>query len=725
MVHMKILSNRAKGAIKTGLAMSMAYGLSLWFGWDKPMWAGFAVAFVSLTTIGQSFNKAMLRMAGTLVGAVASLTLIAMFPQQRWWFMVVFSIYIGVCTYMMGGRKNQYFWHVCGFVCAIICMDAGPDPVNAFKMAALRTQETGLGILVYSLIAMLLWPTRTLPELVTATVTQTAAQQNLFLACFDLMMGSGDAGKIQTLKSGVMQAQTRMAQMLEAALADSYEVKEWEKHWTVYQRRVFELSKNLESWRESFTEVEALNLASVIPDLNTYRADMEALFSGIGCMLAGEPAERPQLSALTYDQEALKPLTHFQRAALVLLVNHMQDVQRLTGELFNLVSEIKGFSSETQSIELESNSRQPFVFDLDRGLSVFRVMLTVWLAYLALIYVEALPGGASLLSMATAIGMVMAVQSHIPVRKLFRPVTGGILFASVLYIFVMPHLSRYLELGGLIFLSVFAICYLFHTPQQGLGRAFGLAMFASIMSVSNQQTYSFFVVSTTALMFPVLFIVLLITAYIPFSARPNKVILRLLRRYFRSCTYLLLNRPSSEADEKGSWWVAKRKAFHRQEVATLPGKLGPWVMFLDLKHIDGTTKEEVQRLLVNLQALSYRMAGLPERNERRPHPVTNHELYADFQEWSRKIQNTMGQLSKNPGISNDNQFGDQLSAMIHRMEQHITEAIELSDGDVPSQEKCIHDYHRLGAYRGLSEALVEYAGSAGAINWTDWKKERF
>ena len=47
-------------------------------------------------------------------------------------------------------------------------MDAGPDPANAFKMTALRTQETGLGILVYSVVSMLLWPTRSLSGLVAA-----------------------------------------------------------------------------------------------------------------------------------------------------------------------------------------------------------------------------------------------------------------------------------------------------------------------------------------------------------------------------------------------------------------------------------------------------------------------------------------------------------------------------------------------------------------------------
>ncbi|MGB5716263.1 MAG: FUSC family protein [Gammaproteobacteria bacterium] len=67
------LSTKAKQAIKIALAMSLAYGIALQLGWDNPMWAGFAVAFVSLATVGQSMNKAALRMLGTLIAVGVAL----------------------------------------------------------------------------------------------------------------------------------------------------------------------------------------------------------------------------------------------------------------------------------------------------------------------------------------------------------------------------------------------------------------------------------------------------------------------------------------------------------------------------------------------------------------------------------------------------------------------------------------------------------------------------
>jgi len=40
------LSTRTKQAIKTGLAVVIAYGVALQVGWEKPYWAAFAVVMI-------------------------------------------------------------------------------------------------------------------------------------------------------------------------------------------------------------------------------------------------------------------------------------------------------------------------------------------------------------------------------------------------------------------------------------------------------------------------------------------------------------------------------------------------------------------------------------------------------------------------------------------------------------------------------------------------------
>ena len=99
-------SFRVRESIKTGLAMVVTIGIALRMEFLEPAWAGFAVAMISLDTAGQSLNKAALRMGGTVVAFVASLTFIGLFPQERWAMLLALTPYIGVITYMMVGGQR-------------------------------------------------------------------------------------------------------------------------------------------------------------------------------------------------------------------------------------------------------------------------------------------------------------------------------------------------------------------------------------------------------------------------------------------------------------------------------------------------------------------------------------------------------------------------------------------------------------------------------------------
>ena len=107
--HLMPLSTRTKEAIKIGLAFVIAYDIALWMDWEKPEWAGMAVAICSLATAGQSVNKGVMRMCGTLVGFTATMVFIALFPQARWGFMAVVSVWVGISQYMWMGKNISTF----------------------------------------------------------------------------------------------------------------------------------------------------------------------------------------------------------------------------------------------------------------------------------------------------------------------------------------------------------------------------------------------------------------------------------------------------------------------------------------------------------------------------------------------------------------------------------------------------------------------------------------
>jgi hypothetical protein len=719
------LSRKAKEAIKTALAMTIAYGIALQMNWDKPYWAGFAVAFVSLATVGQSFNKAANRMLGTLVATIVALTVIGLFPQDRWLFMLILSGWVGFCTYMMGGAKYQYFWNLSGFASIVICVSAGMDSANAFRIAILRSQETGLGILVYSLVAILLWPTRSRRDFDSAAVKLAETQRQLYQASLKQMGNKDKTDTTQELRTQLLQAQTRFGQLLEAAETDCYEVWEMRQLWQKFQQLSTDFAGTMAGWHGNFIELQMLDARSLMPNLAAFGKELESRFGQIESMLKGQPPEhRPNPIDLTLDKTGIHALSHFHRAALAVTRTRLLHLEALSRSLFETVYDIQGFDQKAKVPVAKPQPSGGFVFDPDRLTGAFHVMTILWLAYLAVIYVPDIPGGGALVSMAGVFGMILAGTPQLPVSKMFMPVASSVLYGAVIHIFVMPQLSSFYELGLLIFVTIFGICYLFAAPQQALSKVFGMALFIKVASINNQQTYSFLGTTTTAMLFMIIFLLLAIIVNIPFSARPEKVLLRLLGRYFRSCGYLIHNM-HRDTQKKKTCFDRWQKNYHKHQLVSLPKKLGVWARFIDTKVLPGTEPPKIQAVLTGLQAFSYRMQELLAARGRTQSPFLLQELQQDVRAWRDRVEEILQRLTDEFDAGKKETLGARLTEIIDPLEQRIEETLDKGAENQLSNQDNENFYQLLGAYRGVSEALVDYAGSAHAINWNVWREERF
>lgn len=720
-----MLSTRAKEAIKTALAMTIAYGIALSMNWDKPMWAGFAVAFVSLSTSGQSLNKAALRVVGTLVGVVMALTFIALFIQDRWLFILFVSLWVALCTYLMAGSRYQYLWHVAGFVTVIIAFDSGADPLTAFNVAMLRGQETGLGILVYGLISVLLWPNDSRTDFETSVRELITAQHTLYRAYHDLMLNKPAHADVQQLRTTAIQSQMRFAELFSAARTDSYEIWELRRQWRAFQELTAELAEIMEHWRESFDELRTLDLHALLPNLEGFDAEIVRRFREIERMLAGEaPEHAPVRMELLLDHDRLASLSHFQKAAVAVTRSRAVRLERLTDELFACSADIRGYVRSGENGMQAGNATRVFVPDPERMLGAFHMFLVLWFAWLLTVYVEGVPGGGLLIMMATPIGMAMSTMPQVSTTKLFVPVFASVLFAGFIYVLLMPELSSFQGLGALLFAVTFAICYLFPEPRQGLARAFGLAMFVVVIGVSNQQTYSFIAWANTAMVFPLLFAILMLTAHIPWSPLPEHVFLRLMGRFFRSTEYLVSSLGRDPGRPRTAWqrW---RLRYHARELATLPEKLEMWGKLIDRNAFPRTDPKQVQALVISLRALSWRIAGLTSARQLPQSEVLVQELTQDIRTWRQAIQALFRDWIAQPSVESEQALQERLSRKLSQLEERINECFESIGAARLSDEDYQNFYRLLGSFRGVSEAMIGYARVSNATDFNDWRETRF
>jgi uncharacterized membrane protein YccC len=604
-------------------------------------------------------------------------------------------------------------------------MSAGPNSTRAFETAVLRVQETGLGILVYSLISVLIWPVTSRADFEAAAGKLLSTQKQLFRSYIDLVSGRRESGEAQALRAQEAQEQTQFGQLLDAAQTDTYEVWEVRHQWGRYRSHAMELTETMNRWRVSFDEVKALDLSRLLPNIVAFGAELEERLAQIDRMLINQAPERhPEAMDLDLDTSEVRTLSHFQKAALAVTRSRLQHLELITRSMFDSISDIKGFGQSVSEADTTPRPRSGFMPDPDRMMCAIRVMVTMWLAYFALIYINDFPGGAGFVSMAVPFAMPMATMPQVPIKLLFMPTAMSIIFAGLVHIFVMPQLSSFLGLGLLIFAVTFAICYLFAAPRQALGRALGLAMFVTIASISNEQTYSFLKVANTALQYALLFLILIITARVPFSFRPERAFLRLIGRFFRSCEYLM------STTQRDPQQILKRldrckEAFHARELLTLPRKLTVWVPHIDTNALSRTSPQQVQTVVTSMQGLAYRIQELLEERGNPQAQFLVQALQADVRAWRLKVQETFKSLAEDPAANDRKAFRNKLNKLKDRLEERIKTALDTATEEQLRVRDAENFYRLLGAYRGVSEALINYVGHAGTIDWVQWKEDRF
>lgn len=714
------LSTRAREAIKTGLAMTIAYGLALSLGWMQAYWAGFAVAVISLPTAGQSLIKGANRIMGTIAGCIAALFIMGLFPQQRFAFMGVLSIYIGICTWMMTGERRQYFWNVAGFVALIICV-IGPGAEKNFDRAVDRTLATALGIAVYTGVSVFLWPQTSAKTLhgTAASLMETHAQ--LFGIYKDLLVGR--PAEFVELRSRLVRLLQQLVSTFQAAGSESYEVREVAHLWSRLRQQSEALMEAMEVWREGFREMRGIDLKKLLPAFDPACLEVEQRFRGIVEMLNGKPAEQiPKEITLQPVESEMERLSHFERAAVEASVHQFRRIAKLTGSLYGCVEDLQGFKVDTHPKEPEVLRSGVPVFDLERVRAVIMVLATLWIAFFVWVYIDP-PGHSALLQMAPTLAFSVALMPQIRVQKLFIPLGIASVSAGIIYVLIMPALTGYIQLGTLIFTVWFLLYYALWKPEQGLMRLILGVSFLTFATIQNQQTYDFAAYANKVAFLMISFLLIAVTSNIPFSRLPEKTILQLLTRFSRSIEFLLLrmtHRPRPDTLRE-----RLRVAFHRHEVATLPGKLWSWSRALDYSLLGATTPEQVRDLLTSLHALSFRLNELMESRAQPQSDRMVDELVEDLRVWRTAVQTEFHAMAMDQKGTPTEALRAGFDRLIEALEGRIRETLDKEWARDLEAKHRQNFYRLLGSSRGFTEAALAYSGLCQRIDWERWREARF
>ncbi len=290
---------------------------------------------------------------------------------------------------------------------------------------------------------------------------------------------------------------------------------------------------------------------------------------------------------------------------------------------------------------LRSRAASLPVPDWDHLRSAAFVAATTGVGFLIWIFFNP-PGHALWFQFSGTIALMVALAPNIRASKLIVPVAVTSAVCLAIYVFVMPQLSSFLGLGSLLFVTMFITAYFF----SGLARFFCSMAILNMLPIQNHQQYSFAAMANIFIFFVMVFAFLFMMSYLLSSPRPEKAVLHLLDRFFRSAEFLMSRREPGFGRVSGlDRW---RIAFHERQLRSIPAKLGAWGKSIDSKLFPDNTPEQIQSLVTSIQGLVYRLDQLLEAGAVPQAESLARELRGDVKTWHAGIGTTFGKWARNP-----------------------------------------------------------------------------
>jgi uncharacterized membrane protein YccC len=158
-------------AAKTTIAAIVCLLIAFREDLQNPYWS--ALTVYVLTTqpqAGAVRSKAIFRLAGTLLGAVAAVALCAMFSSDVGGLLAATIAAIVLIIYLKGLDRTplNYAWFVMALTLAVVGVAQVQAPETIFDFAAARTVEIGLAVLVVGLVDSLILPSPATPAFLSA-----------------------------------------------------------------------------------------------------------------------------------------------------------------------------------------------------------------------------------------------------------------------------------------------------------------------------------------------------------------------------------------------------------------------------------------------------------------------------------------------------------------------------------------------------------------------------
>ncbi|MCD9524019.1 DUF2955 domain-containing protein [Photobacterium carnosum] len=447
--------------LKVATALTLSIVIALALGWNKPYWAAFAVIVMAATeTNGHSLKKGRHRIIGTFAGVIIAFVLIDLFGQQPLAFLLVYSLIIAVCIYQQTNPKNGYAWTIGLMVSCVIIVMGKLSAEQTFAIAALRLQETILGVICFSFVFSVFSPVSSRIVLLNTLLSNAKTkQEKIEQAIIDIQ--SNEMLSRNVSWSDSLKYLARIDDLLQAAKTDSYQINSEFPIWETIRNEQNQwvllgghLSEAINLIDEKFTTEQKQALIAVLTALKNRYINSITLLSYV--------VENPQatnhcirqymvdntLFVAPFSLDSLLNCKELQHGALMMLAQNLAKMDALQASIYQHLTQaiLSESPSEITLKKKPSSALFNISLDSERLINVFKILVIFWISVGLWLFIP-MQGGVMIVLLSLVFGSVALSLPFVSPRYILMHMIVWSVLALFQYIFILPHLSQLWQLG--------------------------------------------------------------------------------------------------------------------------------------------------------------------------------------------------------------------------------------------------------------------------------------
>ncbi len=701
-----LLNDKMKFAIKAAASLVLVYLIGFAQGWSNITTAATTVMLIAAVgSLENAVMNGLLRVLGSIIGAVIGMVLIALFPQERFLYLLLLSIAVTFVLHLTRTYKGDMTVFMLTGMTMMMMFQNG-DTDNVFLYGVDKAFMTLFGIAVYTLVGILVWPVSGKKREFEHAQQLARALQNRYEARLE------DEATQSRLHNEALQAQELLLKsipQIPGTMETNFSPAQWRS-----LMRDFKALDTLLSLLPTSAELSDLPkpASHYLKGYESVRSQIDTLFDDI---VKGWHKKRiidiPKEAKLSVDFDTTDALSQLQRATLGSLALETKKLHALLSRIARKLNALHR-PEPTHFVDDEPVKTRAFdLLDPEHLKASVVTFLIFWTAVACWILFNP-PGGFMVVVLATGLSVITAFSPVKP-SLLIIVFTLSFLFAAAAYVGVLPHLNHGAELALFLFLYGF-IGFYFLPAQLSIFFLLGLVT----MNIANQMYYAFDIFLLILTMFYAFLSLLLLFYYLPFSTKPERLFLIFQKRFFNQ-SLQLARYHYALIKGKARFWQKIAARYNARYLMNTVSKMKLWAAQIDTGYFDDVEKEALLAYVRNCERFATLLLIHTRTIDAQKHnPLLQAYL---LKRHNATLAKALEHLADNPFTAS----ASDLQTATERFENELSDFFKKENPERYERESVVSFYETISLYRHIWHTFFDLERKMAYLNLTSLKESRF